>query len=414
MLGTYLFLDPGADVTRRDIYKQAHRLGMRVVLIKPRATWELDVVDDHLSADPADENAVLEALRDRRDLSIDGLVNCSEPYVLPAARVQVALGIGGLGVERALVCRDKVRMHDAFRAAALPTARRFVVRHRGDLDRAWEVVGAPGVLKPSTGVSSLMTVRYDSREELYDWHGAIERQVATESPALRNMEWCWLVEEFLDGDAFSVESVVDRDIEHVAICRKAPMTPPFFREEGHSTPPDLNPKIQGALCAYAERAIRALSLSRVVTHTEFKVTSSGIRILELGARVGGGSIRQVVQLTTGIDLIDVVLRQAAGMSPAIRRRDPEAPAAASRSLFPRQEGVVRSLTGLDSIVHNSHIRHVNRWLGVGRAYRLPPEGYDEVLGVVAVGATPREAIHCAEAAVARINVDFDELSAKSP
>jgi hypothetical protein len=42
---------------------------------------------------------------------------------------------------------------------------------------------------------------------------------------------------------------------------------------------------------------------------------------------------------------------------------------------------------------------VNRWMRDGDVYRLPPDGYREILGVVAVGDTPEQAIANAEGAL---------------
>jgi biotin carboxylase len=174
----------------------------------------------------------------------------------------------------------------------------------------------------------------------------------------------------------------------------------------------------------AGRAIQALGIADAVTHSEMKLTSRGIRVLEVGARMGGGSIRQVVKLATGVDLLEATLELARGRRPAAVPGMP-APAvgaaatdgvaanggAASRSWFPDRPCVVRDVSRADELLDLHGIVAVNRWTQDGDVYRLPPDGYREVLGVIAVGDTAGQATARAEAAVAEaargVVVDYD-------
>jgi biotin carboxylase len=152
------------------------------------------------------------------------------------------------------------------------------------------------------------------------------------------------------------------------------------------------------MVAIAERTIASLGIEDGITHTEMKRTSRGVRVLELGARMGGGSIRQVVQLATGVDLLRVTLELARGQSPqsSVENRG----AAASRSYFPDRPCRVVDVARADQLRDLPGIVAVNRWMESGDVYRLPPDGYREILGVVAVGETPAVAIARAEAAIA--------------
>jgi biotin carboxylase len=277
-------------------------------------------------------------------------------------------------------------------------ARRRVVRTLDEAVKAAREIALPGVLKPSTGVSSLYTVRFDSIEELADRFTEFSGLLSQRLPAaLRYMSGRWLVEEYVAGPGYSVESVVAvGTVRHVAVCEKGPMAEPFFREVGHSAPARLTPAARDELADLTERAIHAMGIDGCVTHTEFKGSADGPRLLEVGGRVGGGSIRQVVAHSTGVDLVDLVLRLAMGDTPDV------APAclgaAASRSLFPPLPGTVARLE-LDQLASRPGVVAVNYWLGEGDVYRTPPDGYGEVLGVVATAATADGAIELADAAI---------------
>lgn len=76
----------------------------------------------------------------------------------------------------------------------------------------------------------------------------------------------------------------------------------------------------GALSAVRQGAHEALGLTRAMTHTELRLTSSGPRVVEVNARTGGGMIPRLGQLVTGIDLGRVSAELAVGADAACRRR----------------------------------------------------------------------------------------------
>jgi biotin carboxylase len=409
---TFLFLDPGADAGRRDVYRLAQSLGMGVTLVAPREPHDATGVDARIAVNPTDPDAVLAATADLAD--VEGVVNCSESCLRTQAALVERHGVPGIDSETAAVCRDKQLMMRRFEQHGVPIGRRRVVSKLADIPAAVRDVGCPGVLKPSTGVASLFTVRFDSEQELDRWFAQFDSAASDHhSAAIREMDGRWLVEEYLDGPGFSVESVtLGGETTHVAVCKKGEMAQPFFLETGHTCPAPIAADLREKMEDVAALAIAALGIRDGITHAEMKLTARGIRVLEVGARMGGGSIRQVVKLATGVDLLELTLELARGRKPAIAPATDRA--AASRSWFPERPCLVRDVARADELLELPGIVAVNRWTQAGDVYRLPPDGYREVLGVVATGATPDDATARAEGAVAEaargevVELDYDE------
>jgi S-sulfo-L-cysteine synthase (3-phospho-L-serine-dependent) len=408
---TFLVLDPGADAARRDVYRLAQSLGMGVTLIALSDPEDPTGIDERIAADPTDPAAVLAATA--HVAGVEGVVNCSESCLRAQAALVERHGVPGIDSATAAVCRDKQLMMRRFEQHGVPIGRRRVVTKIADIPDAVRSVGCPGVLKPSTGVASLFTVRFDSEDELDRWFAQFDAAASGHhSAAIREMDGRWLVEEYLDGPGFSVESVtIGGETTHVAVCKKGEMSQPFFLETGHTCPAPVDPALRAEMEDVAGRAIAALGIEDGITHSEMKLTSRGIRVLEVGARMGGGSIRQVVELATGVDLLEATLELARSRRPRIAPLTDRA--AASRSWFPDRPCVVRDISRADELLDLPGIVAVNRWTGAGDVYRLPPDGYREILGVVAVGDTPEQATERAEAAVAEaargevVELDFD-------
>ena len=121
-----------------------------------------------------------------------------EQLQVPLAIAREALGIAGLSVDAARNFRDKARMKDVFRGAAIPCARHALA---GDRDKAIafaDTAGFPLVVKPPAGAGGKSTYRIDNAGQLAE---LLERHPPTPDRPV-------LVEEFVSGTEFSFDSVM--------------------------------------------------------------------------------------------------------------------------------------------------------------------------------------------------------------
>jgi biotin carboxylase len=154
-----------------------------------------------------------------------------------------------------------------------------------------------------------------------------------------------LVEEYLSGPEFSVETISVRGTHHViGVTRKLLGAPPLFVEAGHVHPEPASPDTD----AIARLVVDTLNVSGYQTgpaHTEVKLTPDGPRIVESQARLGGDKIPQLVGLSSGFDLVRSIFSALAG--------EPPQPATGTDTArihyFDLPLGVVRSVAGLDEV-----------------------------------------------------------------
>ena len=124
-----------------------------------------------------------------------------------------------------------------------------------------------------------------------------------------------LVEEYLRGDEYSVETVsVQGHHQVVGVTRKVLGPAPLFVEAGHRHPA-VEAADAGRVEAIGALAVRLLDLAGYRTgpaHTEVIWTPDGPRIVESQARLGGDRIPRLVELATGVDLEREVFRALRG------------------------------------------------------------------------------------------------------
>ncbi len=200
-------------------------------------------------------------------------------------------------------------------------------------------IGFPVVVKPTAGSGSVGVRRCADAEQVRAAAGA----VLDAEPGTLGLppQSAVLVEQYLDGPEFSVETLDDQVI---GVTGKHLGPEPYFVETGHDFPARLAAADRRLLGEVAVSALRALGLAWGPAHTELRWTRQGIRVVEVNPRLAGGMIPRVVQAALGVDLIRHCVARAAGL------RLPVTPArsggAAIRFLLPAAAGRLSEVRGL--------------------------------------------------------------------
>lgn len=140
--------------------------------------------------------------------------------------------------------------------------------------------------------------------------------VALEDPASSDESWVdkhvtgypVLVEEFLYGKEFSVESYSVNGRHHILGITEKFIDAASFIEIGHVFPAELEPPVAEVITAYVASVLSATGIEHSVSHTEIMLTEQGPRLIETHTRVGGDYIPQLVRHVTGLDLYEIGAR----------------------------------------------------------------------------------------------------------
>ena len=127
-----------------------------------------------------------------------------------------------------------------------------------------------------------------------------------------------IVEEYIDGEEFSAESISYNGIHTLlTVTRKQTTGAPHFIETGHTQPAGLDEETINKIKKEIFLGLNSLKIENGASHAEFKITSEGkIKIIEIGARMGGDCIgSDLVQISTGYDFLKMVIDVALGKEP---------------------------------------------------------------------------------------------------
>lgn len=361
------------------LFEAAVGEGIDLVIIPRNRVFLSDLplgVVEVLDIDAEDTDAVLAA---HRKNNFDGIFTPYDPSVPLVAKLAELMALPGLPERVAQNARDKRKMRAAFAAGGCNSPR-FV-----RVDSMSEILGLldfkfPAVVKPADGYGSLGVIRVDQHSEL---SSAIERSYAARKLAVgaNGGELGIVVEEYLDGPEYVVESlVVDGAVHILAIGDKGYPEGPYFEEGHYVAPAQLTEREEDAIVREVVLGHEALGITMGPTHTELRMCR-GVRpfILELGARFGGSGVSHyIVKEVSGVDYAGEVLRMAVGLPP--RNIDFTIPngmaspvgIAANYIVQCGGYGRISEISGLSQIAADPQVDHVIQMLYSGATVRPYP------------------------------------------
>lgn len=285
----------------QEFLREAKRQGARVYLVTSESLREADwpreslddiffVKDDHHRW--ALDDLLLGASHLARRVVIDRIVPLDDFDLEKASALREHLRVPGMGETTTRYFRDKLamRMRAQERGIAVP---RFVhVLNEAAIRAFCQAVPAPWVLKPRLSAGTIGIKKVHREADLWPLIEGLGDQASYH-----------LLEEFIAGDVYHVDSLVDYSRVLAAFASRYG-TPPFEVSHGGGVfTTQLLPRASvddRAALKNNRAALAALGLVRGVSHTEFiKSTAGEWYFLETSARVGGAHIVELIEAATG-------------------------------------------------------------------------------------------------------------------
>jgi biotin carboxylase len=259
-----------------------------------------------------------------------------EDTMMLAYDVAAELGRAVNPPEAVALLNDKLAMRTLSRDKGISSVRFAVARQWQDIAALLAEFTLPVVVKPTTLAGSRGTYLLTDPADLPAWG---------ESLASYHYDGPLLVEEYLRGPEFSVETLTVRGVHHVVgVTRKLLGPLPHFVETGHLFP-EQDTEQSRQVATLAVELLDATGYQCGPAHTEVIVTVDGPRLVESQARLGGDRIPRLAELATGFDMERGIFTALAGRTP---RLDP--PTAVGHIAYLNlPTGVLRSVSGLDEV-----------------------------------------------------------------
>ncbi|CAM5645708.1 putative Argininosuccinate lyase 2 [Streptomyces afghaniensis 772] [Streptomyces afghaniensis] len=289
-----LALNPTDSVTE-GFLPAAARLGLDVTVLTDqpgphrRTCPDIEV----LECDVRDFRAVVALLSARHR---PGAVFTNSDHLQTQAALAAAyFGLPGKDWRAALRCKDKAEMRRRLAAAGLDSVWSAELTEPAPLDAPY-----PCVVKPREGVAGEDVVLVDGPEDLV---------IRAEEILDRRPGSTLVVEEYLPGELYTLETLGDGRVRHVLGGFRTELSPPpyFVEERLTFVPAHPEPVVDQVL-----GQLDALGAGFGACHTEFVVHEGRARIIEVNYRNIGDQCDLLLARLLGIPLFELVLRTHLG------------------------------------------------------------------------------------------------------
>ncbi|HSK71629.1 MAG TPA: ATP-grasp domain-containing protein [Pyrinomonadaceae bacterium] len=252
---------------------------------------------------------------------IDRVVGLDEFDVLTAAKAREHLQLGGMTGSHALRFRDKLAMRNIACSSGVPCPKYAGIFNPEEINDFLEKVPAPWIVKPRTEVSAFGIKKCETKEQVWEVLNNLDKR-----NTWRDHPSQYLIEKFIEGKVFHVDSVVENGKVVVAGVSEYG-TPPFkVSHYGGIFTSSIVPyksKERKELEKLNKKLLNAFKYERGVAHAEFLQSEEDGKyyLLEVACRVGGAYIASVLEQACGFNL----WREWAKLETATKKKPYEPP-----------------------------------------------------------------------------------------
>ncbi len=299
-----LFLAPDTHVYNHAFLRGLRSVGAKVSGIGPSPADKLS----HSAKQELDGYRACPNVLDTNELLVrakelaakgpfDRIETIDEPLIEPAARLREALGVRGLSVATARLCRDKVAMKEFLRERGIPCAASTGVTSAEELRSFAAREGYPLIVKPVDGFNALDTYRVASASELEALLPKLKLDGARRIA----------VEEFVEGhEGFYDTLIGPAGVWHDFVGHYYPGCLEASRTRWISPQIAVSNRIEAdgyrELREVGARVSDVLGLTGTATHMEWFFGPKGLKFGEIGARPAGEKIWDMYRVSNDFDV----------------------------------------------------------------------------------------------------------------
>lgn len=386
----------GASILQLPAIKKAKADGLYTIVV--------DMNPDAIGREYADEFHIISTIDTERIVALaqklkpHGVMTLATDMPMRSvAAVSSALGLPGITLDTAIKSTDKGEMIKAFESAAVEHPWYHIISNIGDLHKVLPLIMYPCVMKPTDNAGNRGVCYVESEQELlrqYDYSCKNSRSGTV------------IIEEYMHGQEVSVEIIVQDNLVHIlSVTDKLTQGKPYFVEVGHSEPSMLHESIIERIKDVATRAVQAVGINNSPAHVEIMLTEDGPKMVELGARMGGGCITtHLVPLSTGIDMLQCVIDLSMGKKVDLT------PVFQKGSAIRHIEGIkgrIISIDGIEDAMKMYGVKEITLLKNIGDNVDYFKNGSDRIGYVIAQSNTAEEAIQICNKALELIKIKVE-------
>lgn len=345
----------------------------------------LDII---ITCDTSSPSAIQRAILPYQDELLAVTCRAEDSISLYAALIPHIPYVKTPSAESLAWASDKVLMRERLTIHNKDISPRFMVaadNSKATIKKIEEDIGFPLMVKPAGLAASRLVSLCFHKEELEE---VLKKVFKNLDEVYKSNGGSWepkvLVEQFVEGEMFSIDAYVD-SVGNISYCPmvhvKTGRTIGFDDFFGYQqmTPTLLNEESITTAEFVASEAIHGLGLHNTTAHVEMMKTEQGWKIIELGARIGGFR-HMMYEYSYDINHTanDVLIHM--GEKPVIPKKIKGYTVA--MKFFAKKEGVLKKLSGIKKIQDLKSFKWIDIHKAVGDQCLFAKHGGSSIFDLI--------------------------------
>ncbi len=331
----------------------------------------------------------------KETIGLDGVFTCGTDFSSTVAWVAQELNLPGIPYQTSLDCTDKYRMRTKLKEHGVPCPQFREADSDSDLTTLISELSFPLVVKPVDNMGSRGVITVFDMDSL---------EKAVNEAVLFSRTDRAIIEEFMDGPEFSLDSLIYKGkLTITGFADRHIFFPPCFIEMGHTLPTALPEDQKEEIIRVFSDAVTALGIKNGAAKGDIKLTSKGVMIGEVAARLSGGYMSGwTYPYASGLALVEKGMMIALGMDPG----DLHEPVnrTASERAFISIPGIIENIEFLEKAHSVPGVKDIFLRVEEGDSVDFPVNNVSKCGNVIAVSDTRDSALAASEKSVATIRI----------
>lgn len=380
-----LYLDARPlSAERNEEILSATRAGFPIIMATPNPrlyqSYPIDyIIETQVGNYDVSEREILLYLK-KHKLAVNGILFWKDGEVELGARLSKALNLPGNTIEAAQNVRNKTKTRTILNRIKNANPKYAVIKNEQHFKKYIQEIGVPSMLKPAGNSGSRGIFKINPSSKIPDiYHEFKSYNNNEKGDMFRYYNDCDLLEEELSGTEHSVAGLIMGDVVVITGIADKKFNRNLFLQYQNIIPSSLPENVQEEIASLTRKAIKLAGLTCGGFHVDIMVCKEGLKILEIGGRLGGELINShLIPLAyAGFSPYKALIQIAQGKKvkiPPDLYKNPLMRVGA-HTVLASQFGTINHIAGLEKICKHPSVRLFFQMHGPGDLMHKPRDKF---------------------------------------
>lgn len=305
----------------REAIKAAEKLGYFTVLFTDnerllRQRIEFPDVHRMILVDFSNVEGLRNAIESNQSqgLIINAIISFVDPYVYLATKLHEEFCNNSLSIDALKAMEDKILTREILKDS--PYTPNFIkINGRESKESLTSLIKHypyPLIIKSPLSTGSKDVIKVENDKELFKSVNLLTKKYP-DLPIL--------IEEYLDGPQYLVETVVvDGNIHIIAILEQEITQFKRFIITGYNVLNKTDKVLLQNIQQAVESIMKSFKMKTGTCHLEIRIIQGQCKLIEINPRVSGGAMNRMIEIAYGINLVEETLKISLGFTPDLTKK----------------------------------------------------------------------------------------------